>query len=121
VGFEAGQAPLNRSRWRHSLIALGLFGAAIPAVADEAPAPPSRQISIHDLAFNPATLTVKRGRVVDWSNNDAAIHIIVSDDGGFRSPPLESHDVFRHKFTTPGTFHFFCSVHPRMMGTIEVK
>ena len=53
-------------------------------------------------------------RVVDWSNNDAAIHIIVSDDGGFRSPPLESHDVFRHKFTTPGTFHFFCSVHPRM-------
>lgn len=63
VGFEAGQAPLNRARWRHSLFALGLFGAAVPAVADEAPAPPPRQISIHDLVFNPATLTVKRGLV----------------------------------------------------------
>jgi len=92
--------------------------AAIWAVS-EAAAPNS--IEVKDFMFTPTTLTVNAGEEVSWVNKDDEPHTVVSDTGVFRSSALDTDEKFSFKFDKPGTYHFTCSIHPRMVGTIIVK
>ena len=71
--------------------------------------------------FSPATLTVKAGTVVTWTNKDEEPHTVINDMGLFHSGALDTNDTFSFKFDKPGTYHFVCSIHPRMVGTIVVE
>jgi plastocyanin len=46
---------------------------------------------------------------------------VTSTQGLFASPGLDSGDNFSYRFTTPGTYPYFCALHPHMKGTIIVQ
>ena len=80
-------------------------------------------VTIANFAFSPTPLTVAPGTKVTWSNTDDEPHTVTSADGGkmFKSPALDTDDKFSFTFAKPGTYKYFCSIHPRMVGTIIVK
>ena len=91
----------------------------LPVWAQKAPA---GAISIDNFTFNPKQLTVKAGTTVTWTNRDDIPHGIASSSNAFaRSKPLTTDDGFSFTFTTPGTYQFFCYLHPTMVGTIVVE
>jgi plastocyanin len=84
------------------------------------PAPQTREISIDNFTFTPARLTIPAGSKVVWVNHDDVPHTVVSDSRAFKSPALDTDDHFEHTFTTPGTYAYFCSIHPHMTAEIIV-
>jgi plastocyanin len=78
-------------------------------------------VSIHNFTFTPQTLTVEAGTTVTWNNKDDIPHGIASDNNAFRSKALDTDDIFAFTFTTPGTYKYFCYLHPYMKGTIVVQ
>ena len=76
-------------------------------------------ITIKDFAFNPATLTVKQGIKVTWTNEDSMTHKIKSDT--FNSQDLNQGDKFEFTFNNKGSFDYSCSIHPSMTGKIIVQ
>jgi plastocyanin len=103
--------------------ALLTFGVA----ADPAATPPSARhdvkIVIGNFTFEPSTLTVSAGAVVTWRNEDDAPHTVIGTDPGspIKSPPLDSDERYSITLTKPGTYHYFCSLHPHMTGTVIVE
>ena len=80
------------------------------------------RIEIKDFAFNPQTLTVKSGEKVTWINRDEEPHTIVSVEKQFKkSNALDTDQEFTITAGAPGTYSYFCSVHPKMTGTIVVE
>lgn len=77
-------------------------------------------IKIGNFTFGPQELKVKAGTTVTWTNEDDIPHTVVSPNN-FRSKPLDSEDKYSFTFTTPGTYKYFCSLHPHMTGTIVVE
>jgi amicyanin len=81
----------------------------------------SNTVTIKGFAFNPATLTVKVGTTVTWTNEDTASHTVVSDVGSeIASDSLSTGQSYSHTFSTAGTFDYHCSVHPSMKAKIVV-
>jgi plastocyanin len=78
-------------------------------------------VSIDNFSFTPATVMVKVGSTITWTNRDDIPHIVVSTDQKFKSPVLDTGEQFSHQFDTPGTYKYFCSIHPRMTGQIVVE
>ena len=80
------------------------------------------QIEIKDFHFNPQTLTVKSGEKITWINRDEEPHTVVSVEKQFKkSPPLDTDQEFTIIAGAPGIYTYFCSVHPKMTGTIVVE
>ena len=89
--------------------------------ADETTTKQNR-IEIKDFAFNPQTITVKSGEKVTWINRDEEPHTIVSVEKQFKkSTALDTDQEFTITAGAPGTYSYFCSVHPKMTGTIIVE
>jgi len=88
--------------------------AAVPAAA---PA----EVKIDNFSFTPATLTVPVGTAVTWTNRDDIPHTVVSDDKSIKSKPLDTDEKFTFTFSKPGTYSYFCSIHPKMKGTVVVQ
>jgi plastocyanin len=111
--------PARRSMLQIAGIAvLCLTAASVPSFAGPAD---STRIAVKDFMFMPMSLTVSAGSTVTWSNMDDEPHTVVSDTGLFRSGAMDTNESFSFKFNTPGTYHFTCSIHPRMVGTIVVQ
>ena|SRR5690348_11115020 len=71
--------------------------------------------------FDPATLTIKKGTQVVWTNMSDAPHTVTSDTGAFNTTSnLTQNQTFMFTFTTAGTFAYHCNVHPYMKATITV-
>jgi plastocyanin len=84
--------------------------------------PAAEAISIDNFTFSPAKLTVKAGTTVTWTNKDDIPHGIGSSNNAFaKSKALDTDDAFSFTFTTPGTYQYFCYIHPHMVGTIVVE
>jgi plastocyanin len=79
------------------------------------------KIEISGFAFNPATVTIKVGETVTWTNQDGAVHTVVADDNSWTSDSLGQGASFSHTFDTAGTFTYRCGVHPAMKGTVIVQ
>ena len=84
-------------------------------------APPAQQIKIDNFSFSPQQITIPVGATVVWTNNDDIPHTVVGTHQEFRSKGLDTNDQFSFTFTKPGSFDYFCSVHPMMTGKIVVK
>jgi plastocyanin len=85
-------------------------------------AAPAGAVSIDNFTFTPASLTVKAGTTVTWTNRDDIPHGIAASDNAFKkSKALDTDDSFSFTFTTPGTYQYFCYIHPHMTGTIVVE
>ena len=102
------------------LLAVGAPALAAHAAAD-APVTPNR-IEIRNFMFMPKTLTVPVGAKVTWINRDEEPHTVVSANGRFApSKALDSDDRYETTFSKPGTYVYYCTVHPFMTGTVVVK
>jgi plastocyanin len=80
----------------------------------------SPEVAIKGFAFSPATLTIKVGTTVKWTNQDSVAHTVTSDTGLFDSGDLAAGDTFIFTFTQAGTFAYHCTMHPSMTATIVV-
>jgi plastocyanin len=77
-------------------------------------------VKIDNFTFAPAALTVPVGTTVTWVNEDDIPHVVAEQNRVFKSAALDTDDTFTHTFSTPGTFAYFCALHPHMVGTIIV-
>jgi plastocyanin len=84
--------------------------------------PPASQIAINEYMYAPATLNISAGTKVTWVNHDEVPHTIVDSgpDKVFHSAALDTDETYSYTFTKPGTYHYFCTLHPKMVGTIVV-
>lgn len=89
--------------------------ATVPAQAADA------AVKITNFTFGPNTLTVKAGTTVIWTNEDDIPHTVTSTTLAFKSAALDTGDKYSFTFTTPGTYKYFCSLHPHMTGMIVVE
>ncbi|WAC04962.1 MAG: cupredoxin domain-containing protein [Methanoregula sp.] len=83
-------------------------------------------ITIKNFAFTPRTMTVKSGSIVRWENQDSAPHRIIFVDKDGRdttldSTVLSSAQSWSNKFDKPGTYPYYCKIHPEMTGTVIVE
>jgi plastocyanin len=69
----------------------------------------------------PDALTGKAGSTVTWTNHDQEPRTVASDSGLFRSGALDTNGSFFCKFDKPGTYHYVCTIHPQMVGTIVMQ
>ena len=105
---------------------MGMSNMNMPAKPATAPkhmqaAAVANQIVIENFSFAPATLTVKAGTKVTWINRDDVPHTVNENDKRFKSSTMDTDDQFSYTFSSPGTFNYFCALHPRMTGQIIVK
>ena len=112
---------IDATMWRRFLGA-ALVGAAV-AAGGLAPvmAGADATAKIDNFTFEPATLTVKAGTTVTWTNEDDIPHTVVATNKAFRSKALDTDDKFSFTFTTPGSYEYFCSLHPHMKAVVEVQ
>jgi plastocyanin len=91
-----------------------------------------------DKAFNPSIVNIKVGDTVAWTNRDSVIHTVVEGSPSLTSPQstirpeasttstefksgfLSQGMTFKHTFDKPGTFNYYCSIHPTMIGKVVV-
>jgi plastocyanin len=78
-------------------------------------------VKIDNFSFGPGTLTVAAGTTVNWTNRDDIPHNVVSTDGVFKSKVMDTDEKFSYTFAKPGTFPYFCSIHPKMTGKVVVQ
>jgi plastocyanin len=79
------------------------------------------EVRVDNFTFGPQSLTVPLNTTVTWVNRDDIPHVIVSDDGVFRSKALDTDDKYSFTFTKAGTYPYFCGIHPKMVGKIVVQ
>jgi plastocyanin len=80
----------------------------------------AKDIVVDNFNFAPAVTAVPVGTAVTWTNKDDVPHNVVSTDQKFKSPVLDTDETFSHRFEAPGTYKYFCSLHPKMTGQIVV-
>jgi plastocyanin len=102
-----------------AVVGSGLAGGILVARAQTTAA---AAVSIDNFTFSPQQLTVKAGTTVTWTNKDDIPHGIAATGNTFkRSAAMDTDDNYSFTFTTPGTYQYFCYIHPHMTGTIVVE
>jgi plastocyanin len=105
-----------------TLAVLGLAFVGLAGTASAGENPASMQITIDNFSFAPATLTVPAGTKVTWVNHDDIPHTVVSEDKAtFKSQALDTDEQFSFTFAKPGTYTYFCSIHPKMTAKVIVQ
>ena len=78
-------------------------------------------IKIDNFSMAPQTVTcLPTPRCAGRTATDIP-HTVVSEDGSFKSKVLDTDDRFAYTFSKPGTYKYFCSIHPKMTGTVVVR
>ena len=87
------------------------------------PVPAEQRVTIDNFAFDPPVLTISPGTRVTWLNRDDVPHTATSSDlpPAFESKAIDTDETFSHVFARPGTYTYFCAVHPHMTATVIVK
>src|SRR5882762_11086735 len=96
----------------------GLVGEVRSFTASAQQKPETVEVKIDNFSFGPAELTVAVGTTVTWTNVDDIPHTVVSDDKVFKSKALDTDEKFSFTFDKPGTYPYFCSLHPKMTAKV---
>ena len=113
-------------RIKIAALVCGISSLAFSVFADDGansgPGGRANKIEIKDFMFNPQKITVKSGEKITWVNRDEEPHTVVSVGKKFqKSSALDTDQEFTITAGAPGTYEYFCSVHPKMTGTIVVE
>jgi plastocyanin len=103
------------------MVATLLLSAGSPGSSAKAPEAATAEVKVDNFSFGPATLTVAVGTTVIWTNRDDIPHTIVSTDKVFKSKVLDTDEKFSFTFSKAGTYPYFCSIHPKMTGSVVVQ
>jgi plastocyanin len=85
------------------------------------------EVSMRDIQFQPASVTVSKGGKVTWTNEETVPHDVTKTGGpgpDFKSGEsggMGEGDTFTHTFETPGKVEYVCTVHANMKGTVTVR
>lgn len=115
-GFEF-TVPITLSRW---------FSGAPRARAESVNANGQRaeaggvNVEMKSLQFVPATVRVRAGTTITWTNNDQLAHTVTAEDGSWTSPLIDPGKTYQRTFQQPGTYRITCTPHPFMKMTVEV-
>jgi plastocyanin len=120
-------------------VSLGLLGACGGddggGDVGSAPGADGSKVALKGIVFRPETLEVDAGTTVTWTNEDATAHTVTSGtvdqggggvtkqpDGRFDSKELPGGEGFTFTFDRPGTYPYYCALHPAtMQGQITVR
>jgi plastocyanin len=118
------QQGMNMKKTMAAIGALAGIAAMMSWPSQTVPAAPTSEpnsVAIDNFSFTPRTLTVSVGTTVKWTNRDDVPHAVTSDDKKFKSRALDTDEGFSYTFSAPGTYGYYCSIHPHMRGTVVVK
>ncbi len=90
------------------------------AKSDDTKASPA-EVRVDNFSFGPDTLTVPTNSTVTWVNKDDVPHVIASNEGLFKSKALDTDDKYSYTFSKAGTYSYYCSIHPKMVGKVIVQ
>ena len=79
------------------------------------------RVTIDQFKFEPAVVSVAPGDTVTWVNDDTEEHTVTASDRSYTSSGLDQAETFSHTFTAPGTYRYFCALHPHMTATVVVR
>src|SRR5205814_8632628 len=97
-------------------------GGSDAPLTSASPDAATRDVSIDNFSFSPTPITVPVGTTLTWTNRDDIPHTVVSDDQQqFKSKALDTDEKFSHTFAQPGTYSYFCSIHPKMVAKVIVE
>ena len=95
-------------------------GPEEPTVADDV-----AEVEMGLASFEPAEITVAAGTTVIWVNDSGVEHTVTA---GTRGNPtnlfdetVSTGDSFSYQFDEPGTYQYFCDIHPGMDGVVAVE
>lgn len=80
----------------------------------------SEKVDIVEFTYQPDPVVVQAGGKVIWQNQDTAPHTATADDDSWDTGTIEKGKIGSETFKEPGTFTYFCEIHPTMKGTVEV-
>jgi plastocyanin len=100
--------------------ALLVTAASVPRTASAADST-AVVVAIDNFSFTPQEIKVKAGTTITWTNHDDIPHTVVSTDQLFKSKALDTDDKFTTTLSKPGTYSYFCSIHPKMQGKVLVE
>jgi plastocyanin len=105
------------------VLGMCLLGASRKGSVTRAQNTSTMEVKIDNFSFGPVTLMVPAGTAVTWTNRDDIPHTIVSTDDprAFKSKVLDTDEKFSFTFSKPGTYPYFCSIHPKMTGKVIVQ
>jgi plastocyanin len=103
------------------IVMLLMFAEPRSIAANDQPSGATAEVKIDNFTFGPQTVTVPAGTTVTWTNRDDIPHTSVSIDGVFKSKVMDTDEKFSYTFTKAGTYAYYCSIHPKMTGTVVVK
>ena len=78
-------------------------------------------VEIKDFTFSPATITVKAGAKLTWTNHDGFDHTVTAEDKSFDSGHIAKDGTFEQSFPKAGTYKYVCAIHNSMTGTVTVQ
>jgi plastocyanin len=120
-GSAASPTPAPASPAASVAAASPAASAAASPAASQPAAAAGDAVTIQNFAFAPASLTVKAGATVTWTNQDSPSHSVKWDDGTASSAPLATGSTYTRTFATAGTYAYVCGIHASMHGTIVVN
>jgi len=97
-----------------------LLAGSTRGISNDQPSAANAEVKIDNFSFGPQNLTVVAGTTVTWTNRDDIPHTVVSTDGIFKSKVRDTDEKFSYTFAQPGTYPYFCSIHPKMTGMVVV-
>jgi plastocyanin len=103
------------------IVGLGIVSCGKSSSYNTNMPPSANSVSIINMSFSPATITVAPGTTVTWTNNDGMTHTVTADDISFDSGNITTGSKFSRVFSTVGSYSYHCTIHPNMKGTIIVK
>lgn len=92
-----------------------------PSNPPAAAAPTRHAVSMNNMQYDPASLKIKVGDTVVWTNKDDRDHTVVASNNSFKSDNIKPNGTFSFQFKSAGTFTYGCTYHPRMKGSIIVE
>jgi plastocyanin len=100
--------------------------AALATVPPPKPAHPTDanggpEVTVENFNFVSASVSVPAGTTVVWTNADDVEHTVTASDNSFSSPAIETGGQFSYTFTTPGSYTYFCAIHPFMTAKVTVQ
>lgn len=81
----------------------------------------SVEIKIDNFSYSPTPLVVRVGTQITWTNRDDIPHTVVEDEKLFKSKVLDTDEKFSFTPNQPGTYKYYCSIHPKMTAEVVVE
>ncbi len=95
------------------------LAAAPPPSAPTAQVP--LNVSIGGFAFAPDAVTVSPGQPIIWTNTDPVPHTVTSTEKHWDSGVIRAGESYRLSLDRPGTYTYYCAIHPHMTAKIVVR